>query len=218
MTQNLGTNRFLDTILQQIYYLLYHQFAWTYDWVSAAVSCGRWQDWIKVTLPFLTGPRVLELGHGPGHLHAALQCRQISVVGIDASAPMGRIARRVLLRKGILPILVNGYAQFLSFKSESFDQVVATFPSDYIFDPLTLSEARRVLKQNGKLIVLLGAWNTNRNLCQKLTGWLLRTSGEHALETIRRYTDPFNKAGFKAELKLLDQVESRLVLILAERY
>jgi len=210
-------NRIFNLLLQKIYYLLYHSFAWTYDWVAAVVSCGRWEDWLKATLPYLPGPKVLELGHGPGHLQAALYKKRISIVGIDASKSMCRLAKGNLLRQGVRSVLVNGYAQCIGLKSGYFDQVVATFPSDYIFHPLTLAEARRVLKPNGKLIILLGAWNTGRNLCQRLTGWLMRNPGVHALDTSQRYLEPFINAGFSTKIELIDQMDSRLVIIRADR-
>ena len=55
-------------LLLRFFHLLYHQLAWAYDAVSAAVSLGRWQDWGAAALPFVNGASVLELGHGPGHL------------------------------------------------------------------------------------------------------------------------------------------------------
>ncbi|NTU63042.1 MAG: hypothetical protein HGB05_06465, partial [Chloroflexi bacterium] len=52
--------------------LLYHEFAFTYDAVAWLVSLGQWQAWGRTTLDRVRGPRVLEIGHGPGHLLIAL--------------------------------------------------------------------------------------------------------------------------------------------------
>src|SRR6266545_6817971 len=52
--------------------LLYHPFAWSYDLVAATVSLGRWKGWVKTATGLLTGPRVLELGFGPGHMQTYL--------------------------------------------------------------------------------------------------------------------------------------------------
>src|SRR5688572_31722362 len=76
--------------------LLYHPFAFTYDLVAAAVSFGHWRDWVMSVLPFIQGTRVLELGHGPGHLQHALLNRGLFTVGLDESAQMGLLARRRL--------------------------------------------------------------------------------------------------------------------------
>lgn len=55
-------------ILKTFFYLLYHRFAWAYDFVATSVSVGMWDEWVFSVLPALEGPIVLELGHGPGHL------------------------------------------------------------------------------------------------------------------------------------------------------
>ena len=55
-------------LLRFFFYLLYHSFAFAYDLVAASVSLGRWKDWVLSVVPFIEGNRVLEIGHGPGHL------------------------------------------------------------------------------------------------------------------------------------------------------
>jgi SAM-dependent methyltransferase len=47
--------------------------------------------------------------------------------------------------------------QALPFIDASFDSVVSTFPTDYIFDPAALGEIVRVLRPGGRLVVVLGA-------------------------------------------------------------
>jgi len=39
----------------------------------------------------------------------------------------------------------------------SFDTIVSTFPSEYIYDPDAISEVERVLRHGGRLIVIEGA-------------------------------------------------------------
>ncbi len=62
----------MKTLLRFFFRLLYHQFAFTYDLVAATVSLGRWKDWVLSVVPFIEGTRILEIGHGPGHLQRAL--------------------------------------------------------------------------------------------------------------------------------------------------
>src|SRR5437588_7496091 len=51
----------------------------------------------------------------------------------------------------------QGSAQHLPFMDASFDTVVSTFPSEYIYDPDTIAEVERVLRPDGRLIVIEGA-------------------------------------------------------------
>src|SRR5437667_8865497 len=53
--------------------------------------------------------------------------------------------------------VLQGSAQRLPFTSASFDTVVSTFPSEYIYDPDTIAEVERVLRPGGRLIVVEGA-------------------------------------------------------------
>src|SRR5258708_37646793 len=114
--------------------LFYHSFAWTYDGVAALVSVGRWRAWTETCIPYLQGPRVLEIGHGPGHLQCQLAGRFDFVAGLDESPQMGRLARARQLRGGIHRLnLARGLAQALPYASARFDSVVSTFPPDYIY-------------------------------------------------------------------------------------
>jgi ubiquinone/menaquinone biosynthesis C-methylase UbiE len=140
-------------LLRGFFYLLYHPLAGLYDLVAALVSGGRWKQWIALVLPYVEGTRVLELGHGPGHLQKMLSEQGFQPFGVDASRSMGRLARR---NAGKTASLVQARAQALPFPEASFPCVVATFPTEYILHPDTLSEARRVLQTGGKFIVLPG--------------------------------------------------------------
>ena len=58
----------IQRFMRFFFHLLYHPFAFTYDLVAATVSFGDWKNWVYSILPFINGTRILELGHGPGHL------------------------------------------------------------------------------------------------------------------------------------------------------
>src|ERR1044071_5715646 len=88
----------VKSLLKVFFQLLYHQFAFTYDLVAATVSFNRWKDWVLSVLPFIEGKRLLEMGHGPGHLQRILLSQNLLTVGIDESAQMGRLAKRNLAR------------------------------------------------------------------------------------------------------------------------
>jgi ubiquinone/menaquinone biosynthesis C-methylase UbiE len=51
---------------------------------------------------------------------------------------------------------VRACAQALPFHAGSFDSVVSTFPTEFIFDPATLKEMARVMGQGGTVVVVAG--------------------------------------------------------------
>ena len=219
----------MKTLLRFFFRLLYHQFAFAYDLVAATVSLGRWKDWVLSVFPFIEGTRVLEIGHGPGHLQRFLLGRNLVAVGIDESTQMGRLAKRKLTRffsktQPSTPAdthlaytqisLTRGVSQYLPFSDNAFETILATFPSDYITDRRTMAEAKRCLIPGGRLIVLPVAWP--RNL---LLDWLFRVTGESpsdAMQLVKsKFKQPFVDAGFETEIKMLDVNSGVLLLILA---
>jgi ubiquinone/menaquinone biosynthesis C-methylase UbiE len=201
----------MKAILRVFFKLLYHQLAFAYDLVAASVSFNRWRDWVKSVIPHIEGNRILEIGHGPGHLHRVLLDRGLLAVGIDESRQMGYLAKR---RAGASARLTRGLAQCLPFPSESFDTVISTFPADFITDPRTLAEVKRCLSNGGRFVVLPVAWPKNPFL-----DWLFRVTGEspaEALELVKtKFREPFVKAGFKTEVQTLDVKSSILLVVIA---
>ncbi|GAB4499547.1 MAG: class I SAM-dependent methyltransferase [Anaerolineales bacterium] len=197
--------------MQFFFHLLYHPFAFTYDLVAWVVSFGKWKDWVFSIFPLIEGTRILELGHGPGHLQRFLLDRGLNPVAIDESTQMGHLARR---RLGVKQKLVRGLSQSLPYPSGYFDTVVSTFPSEYIFDGRTLSEIKRVLRNSGRLIVLPAAFPSNGFL-----KWLYKVTGEsperldEALK--ERLTRPFEQTGFETEMQIMELKSSRLVVLVA---
>lgn len=138
-------------LVRRAFHHFYRELAWTYDAVAWLVSAGLWRRWALAPLPLLRG-RTLELGCGPGHLQLALAGRPAA--GLDASPQMAAMAARRLRRAGYTPRLARGLAQRLPFATGAFDTVVATFPAEYILDPQTHAEVRRVLAPGGRLVVV----------------------------------------------------------------
>lgn len=204
--------------LRAFFYLLYHQMAWTYDWVAAAVSLGLWKSWVLAVLPYLRGTRILELGHGSGHLQKALwqSGTGSSVFGLDASSQMSRLAGRRLRSGGIYPNLVNGLAQWLPFKGGTFETVVATFPTEYIFNPTTMTEIYRVLSPGGQFVVLTSAALTGKRRSEQTAAWLFKVTGQSS-PWEKRLLDPLRRSGFQTRLEEIKLKTSILMVVLAEK-
>ncbi len=135
--------------------LLYTRFASIYDAVTNLVSFGEWREWGAMALSFIPdGARVLEVGHGPGHLHARIRERGLDAVGIDLSPQMGALARRNLRAKGVEPRLARADAARLPFPNAAFNCIACAFPTDFIFRQETLAELRRVLTPSGRIIIV----------------------------------------------------------------
>jgi ubiquinone/menaquinone biosynthesis C-methylase UbiE len=204
----------LRRFMRVFFNLLYHPFAFTYDLVAATVSFGQWKNWVFSVLPFIEGTRILELGHGPGHLQRTLLDRGLVAVAMDESAPMGTLAKR---RLGDTQRLTRALAQKIPFASESFDSVISTFPSEYIFDMQTLSEAHRVLRSGGRLIVLLAAWPKN-----PLLGLLFKVTGQspsEAYESIKLKTKEYLiRTKFnKLEVQIIEVKSGNLLVVIATK-
>lgn len=164
--------------LRFFFHLLYNQFAWAYDLVSWLVSYGTWKTWVRTASRFITGRRILELGHGPGHFQVELARNDYLSIGIDISRQMGKIARRRLINSQLPVHLVRCRAQNLSFANNSFDSVVATFPNEFIFENSTVDEIDRVLVSGGQVIVIPFAWLTGESLIEKILALIFRITNQ----------------------------------------
>ncbi len=150
-------------LIQFGFRLLYNPLAWAYDAVSAVVSQGEWRSWTQAAIPHVRGPRVLELGFGPGHLLGDLAAAGYQVTGMDLSPAMVRLARRNLRRRHCSARLIRGRAPALPFADGVFDSVVLTFPSPYAVQSETLTELGRVLSPAGRFVLVEGGRLTGRD-------------------------------------------------------
>ena len=209
----------LKFFLKLFYYMLYNPFAWTYDWVAAIVSRGRWVEWTHATLPFLSGKRILELGHGPGHLQVLLNQRGWQVFGLDLSRTMGNLTHRKLMLAGQPNRLVRGQAQQLPFSANVFDQVVSTFPAEFLFQPDTIVEIRRVLSPGGLLVVLPFAWVGRSSRIDRGLERLFRITHQAPERKDNKWKDDmvelFLKAGFDVRTETITLASSKVFVVLA---
>ncbi|HVB24237.1 MAG TPA: class I SAM-dependent methyltransferase [Ktedonobacteraceae bacterium] len=130
-----------------------------YRFASTVPFAGQWRVWQKLVLPRIVGHDVLEFGCGLGDLLADMLTAGYNCYAVEQSPQMVVAARATLKRLalGTPATVIQGSAQHVPFSDSSFDTVVSTFPSEYIYDPDTITEVERVLRPGGRLIVIEGA-------------------------------------------------------------
>ncbi len=205
--------------------LLYNELAWTYDGVSWLVSLGRWQDWGKAALPFIRGPNILELAHGPGHMQLALNFEGFQAYGIDLSPYMSKQARKRIVKNFFALHLVRGGAQHLPYCNQCFDTVLATFPTQFIVHPQTLENIRRVLKPSGRLVVVIEGRLLGGNPIYRFIEWLFEITGQRqVVGSDRPISDIWMEvdkrleaAGFTMDLKTIRSEDSEVVIVVADK-
>jgi ubiquinone/menaquinone biosynthesis C-methylase UbiE len=213
------TSRLMHKLLAFFFKHLYHGFAWAYDLVAGFVSLGNWKKWILEILPLLQGSMILELGFGPGHLQAALLNKRLIAYGVDESIQMGRMTVRRLSRMDIKQSqrIVRARAEAIPYPGGNFETVVATFPTPFIFLPETITEIARVLRKDGKLVILLAAKPTGRNLSDRFITWLFAITGESPPDqiSVSALTEPFTTAGLTADAAWLQGENCKLLVVTA---
>jgi SAM-dependent methyltransferase len=146
------------TIRKWLFETLYRN-RYLYRFASTVPFAGQWRVWQRLVLSRIRGMDVLELGCGLGDLQVDLRKASYQSKAIELSPQMVAAARDALRRHrlGDPANIIQGSAQSLPFGDASFDTVVSTFPSEYIYDPDTIAEGERVLRPGGRLIVVEGA-------------------------------------------------------------
>ena len=169
------------------------QIPWLYDAVCALAEwrgLGRWRRWVTDG----ARGRTLDVGCGTGR---NLPFLPPGSVGLDPSAEvLGRARRRAPGAR-----LVQGSAEALPFRDESFDTVVSGLVLCSVPDPArALAEVRRVLRPGGSLRALehvraTGTWQARwQDVLQP--AWTRLTGGCHPNRDTERAVEA---AGFEIE-------------------
>ena len=206
-------------LLRLFFRLLYHELAFTYDWVSAFVSMGQWRSWGRAALPYLRGQRILEIAHGPGHLLLDLAALGFAPVGMDASAAMSALAQRKLRAHALTGsvILARGQAQAIPFAPATFDSLLATFPTEFIVDPAAIAEFHRVLRPGGVLVCVPSARITGLSPADRFAEWLFRVTGQSAADWYAPVLNRYRDHGFTARIESIPMPRSVLTVVVAEK-
>ena len=188
------------------FHLFYNPFAFTYDFVSAFVSRGRWRAWTRAAITRLQGARILEVPCGTGNLLLDLRAAGYAPVGVDLSASMLRITRGKLRGAGVLH-LIRARAQALPFPNGAFDSIVMTFPPGFISDPAVVAELRRALDDRGRLIWVDAARFIKPSLWSRFVNpWIGFGGDETAYEL--QMAHALERAGFDAQIEWVGDDES----------
>ncbi|MCU0550820.1 MAG: class I SAM-dependent methyltransferase [Leptolyngbya sp. Prado105] len=141
----------IETIIRQ----QYDQMAQRYD--------QRWSNYISNTLNFLQPwaeiaptDKVLDVACGTGEFERLILSENSAqhIVGVDLSERMLTIAQQKLQAYPNVTF-VQASAATLPFSDRSFDVIVSANAFHYFENPWTaLSEMKRVLKPNGKIVIL----------------------------------------------------------------
>ena len=97
------------------------------------------------------------------------------------------------------PGLVRARAQAMPFRSGAFDSVVSTFPAEFIVEPAALKEIARVMKKEGRAVVVPGV-AFKRSLPARFLEWLYTVTGQQE-------PAPSNLAEALAEAGLVIEME-----------
>jgi ubiquinone/menaquinone biosynthesis C-methylase UbiE len=205
----------LTSLLRWFFHHLYTTIAWAYDAVAWLSSLGEWAAWRRTALDRLPrAGRCLELGFGTGHLLVEAEAAGLGAFGADESRQMARLTRRRLGRSRLPVRIVRARAQALPFAARTFSAVFATFPSEYIFDPASLAEIRRLLAPPGIVIVVFSSRIRPRFPWQHLTRWLYESSAQ-APAADPTWLAPFAEAGFEARFDTVDVPGASVIQIVA---
>lgn len=203
----------MNRLIHFAFHQLYTNFAWAYDLVADAVSFGEWKAWGRAAIPFLTREgRLLEIAHGPGHLHLTLRQQGFEVIGLDLSPQMARRLReRVVRAAGRPPAQARASALRLPFADGSFACAVSTFPAAFIFAPETLREVRRVLHPGGRFVIVPTARLKGNDALTALVKFAYRVTGQgqSSADSIRRR---FESAGYTFAQHMVQTARAEVVV------
>ena len=130
----------------------YTRFAMVYD--RAIKWLPVWKTWLSQALPYIRGPRVLEVSFGTGYL-LTRYAHRFETYGIDYNARMVQVARGNLAARELDAQLQEADVAALPYRSDTFDTIVNTmaftgYPDGY----RAMSEFHRVLRPGGRLVLI----------------------------------------------------------------
>ena len=141
---------------------MFNNISKSYDFLNHFLSLGIDKKWRKKAIAELTKDepkKILDVATGTADLalEAYKQHHPETIIGIDISVKMLEIGRVKIEKKGLSEIIVleEGDSEKLPFEDNSFDAVVVAFGvRNFANVENGLKEMQRVLKHNGKCVIL----------------------------------------------------------------
>lgn len=140
-----------------------------YNWMAKGYDAFMtifplWKKWIKKIIPHITGEKILEVSFGNGYLMAQYASDKYKIYGIDYNEKMLEIASNKMKKRNIKAQLSQGNVENLPFPNNTFDTVINTMAfTGYPNGEKAMSELKRVLKKDGKLLLVDFDYPKNRN-------------------------------------------------------
>ena len=176
-------------------YRAYRSWPRFYDSITQLLSFGRWEKWQSRALEDISGKKILEIGVGPGSLLLTMAKRGFKVTGIELQYNMAYEARKRVKQAGFDIDILHQPVYHLPFKDEIFDCIVLTFVLAEIADlDRAIAEMKRVLKREGKIIIIAGGMPQDKNLIAKILFKLV--SPQTTLRLERDNKAHFERYGF----------------------
>lgn len=181
--------------LFDLFYRAYHAWPRFYEDLNQLLSLGQYEKWQNKVFEDLFGRKILEIGVGPGKLLLKMTKKGYIVTGIELRAGMAYEARKKAKEAGIDIDILHQSVYHMPFKDEIFDCVVLTFVLAEIAElDKAIIEMKRVLKPNGRIIIIAGGMPEDRNWFARLLFKLIGTQTTLRLE--RDNKTYFQKHGF----------------------
>jgi ubiquinone/menaquinone biosynthesis C-methylase UbiE len=127
---------------------------------------------------------------------------------------MTQITVRRLRRRRQAPVVARAQVQALPFPAMAFPAAVATFPSEYIFEPAAVAEIRRVLAPGAALTVVISARILPQFVWDRISRWLYDTTGQ-APPPDPKWLAPFEAAGFAVRYEKVEVPRASVLHIVA---
>jgi len=159
-----------------------------YDAIVWLMSFGKFKSIRQESIALAQinpGDKVLDVGCGTGDL--TLEAKKLAgsageVYGIDASPNMIRQAQQKANRTGVNVTFQVGLIEDIEFPENRFDVVLSSLMMHHLPDDLKragLTEISRVLKPDGRLLIVDMQSTTGGSLGQRLADFMIHVHGGH---------------------------------------